>query len=202
MIYVKYFKYLFDFVGAAVLLVCLSPLLLVLIATLYITQGRSIFYRQLRTGLHLAHFNLYKFKTLEDAFDDSLSLKERRYTRTGRFLRKSGLDELPQLLNILKGEMSFIGPRPLPVDYESRYSPDQLKRFNLKPGLTGWAQVHGRNETTWDKRFEMDLWYVRHVSVLIDLKIMLKTILMALKGIFGKSRQEVVMEVFKGSKLI
>lgn len=202
MIYVKYIKHSLDVAFALLLLLCLSPIFILLIVILLATQGKTIVYSQLRSGQHLNKFNLYKFRTLEVASYSSLSMYGRKYTKTGRFMRKSGLDELPQLINILKGEMSFVGPRPLPIEYEEKYSEAQLRRFERKPGLTGWAQVNGRNETSWAKRFELDCWYIDHTSMLVDVKVLLRTVTLLIRGMFRKGADEVTMEVFKGTRFI
>lgn len=202
MIYVRYIKSLMDFLVALMLLVCISPLFVLLFLVLGLTQRGNIIFSQLRSGRNLQKFKLYKFRTLLNAPKDSLSMCGKKYTKMGKFMRRSGFDELPQLINILKGEMSFVGPRPLPVEYENRYSEAHLIRFELRPGLTGWAQVNGRNETSWERRFKLDRWYIDHVSILVDLTVLLKTLLLIIKTIFAKGKEEITMDVFKGTRLI
>ena len=182
---------------ALILTILLFPLVLVICSALFITQGRSIFYVQERSGKNLEKFMLFKFRTLKHDSSRDLGLENRRYTYFGQILRTTGIDELPQLINIIRGEMAFIGPRPLPIEYENRYSQRHLERFSVKPGVTGWAQVHGRNNTSWGARFELDNWYVRHLSFGIDMKIIWMTILQ----FFIQRKEEVKMDVFNGTNL-
>lgn len=198
--YLKFWKPVIDFCSAAVLLVLLSPLLIVLILALLLTQGFSIFFIQKRNGRACRRFAVYKFRTLKDSAPGHLSIAGRKYTILGKTFRRLGLDELPQLLNVLKGEMSFVGPRPLPVEYEDRYSEEQLRRFELRPGITGWSQVNGRNKTSWTERFSMDIWYNEHVSFTLDLRILITTAWITLTGLIHLKKDEDVMEMFKGTK--
>lgn len=201
MIYTKYRKVFFDRLMAGVLGVFLFPLILSISLLLFITQGNPIIFVQSRSGKNLQRFSLYKFRTLKPADRDDLSMENRKFTFLGKFLRRSGLDELPQLINIIKGEMSFVGPRPLPIEYEELYNKAQLDRFQVKPGITGWAQVHGRNNISWEKRFEFDLWYVNNISLSIDFKICWMTWMNTLKSIVKGYKSQVDMSVFKGSKV-
>jgi lipopolysaccharide/colanic/teichoic acid biosynthesis glycosyltransferase len=192
MIYRKLIKPTFDRVIALLLIAMLLPFWIAGIAIVRLAQGAPIFYLQRRTGLGLKGFTMYKIRTLESSAQASLSTENRRYARFGRFLRNTGLDELPQLLNVLRGEMSIIGPRPMPVEYESSYSKTQKRRFACKPGMTGWAQVHGRNAVSWDDRFSMDNWYIDHCSFWLDIKIIGRTI----KQLLVDKNNEIKMPVF------
>lgn len=158
-----------------ILLLLLAPIATPLIGTialiLWLTQSRPIFYRETRAGRHGKPFTLLKFRTMRPGTAPDLQ----RITPLGKLLRKSSLDELPELYNILKGEMSFVGPRPLPIRYLPRYLPHELHRHDLPPGLTGWAQINGRNALTWEEKFALDLDYIRRQSLLFDLKILLLT---------------------------
>lgn len=146
-------------------------------------MGRPILFRQVRPGHQESLFAIYKFRTMRNAIDaEGNNLPdEERLTRLGRFLRKTSLDEIPQLWNVLRGDMSLVGPRPLLVEYIPRYTQHQRRRHEAKPGITGWAQVHGRNALPWDKRLELDVWYVDHWSLVLDLKILLLTLPKVLK---------------------
>ena len=182
---------------ALFLIILLIPFFLIISMGLLVTQGKSIFFVQERSGKNLRKFMLLKFRTLQPGNSKSLELEHRDYTYFGKVLRTTGIDELPQLINIIKGEMAFIGPRPMPVEYESRYSLEHLDRFMVKPGITGWAQVNGRNCTTWGRRFELDNWYVNNANIAVDLKIIWMTIHQSLVP----SKNEITMEVFKGTNL-
>jgi sugar transferase EpsL len=168
-----------DVVGAAFLTVLLSPVLAGLAAAIRWTMGSPIFFRQLRPGYKGRPFEVVKFRTMKDANDGDGSLlpDEERLTRLGIFMRQLSLDELPQLWNILRGDMSFIGPRPLLMEFLKWYSPEQMRRHDVKPGVTGWAQVQGRHAILFSKRLELDVWYVDNRSVLLDLKIVGLTML-------------------------
>jgi sugar transferase EpsL len=170
---------LVDVVGAAFLTVLLSPLLAVLAAAIRWTMGSPIFFRQLRPGYKGRPFEVVKFRTMKDAAggDGNLLPDEDRLTRLGIFMRQLSLDELPQLWNILRGDMSFIGPRPLLMEFLKWYSPEQMRRHDVKPGVTGWAQVQGRHAILFSKRLELDVWYVDHRSLPLDLKIVGLTML-------------------------
>jgi sugar transferase EpsL len=173
---------LVDLVGATVLTVVLSPVLAALAAAIRLTMGRPIFFRQLRPGYKGRPFEVYKFRTMTDPLDSAgneLS-DEERLTRVGVFMRQLSLDELPQLWNILRGDMSFIGPRPLLMEFLKWYSPEQMRRHDVKPGVTGWAQVQGRHDIPFSKRLELDVWYVDNRSLGLDLKILGLTLLKVL----------------------
>jgi lipopolysaccharide/colanic/teichoic acid biosynthesis glycosyltransferase len=159
-------------------LVLISPLLLVLGVAVLLRHGRPIFFRQTRPGLHGEPFKLYKFRTMTDVRDlqGRLLPDEQRLTRLGRFLRSLSLDELPELINVLRGEMSLVGPRPLLMQYLERYTLEQARRHEVLPGITGWAQVHGRNVIEWERKFRLDVWYVDHWSLWLDVRILFMTL--------------------------
>ena len=159
-------------------LLLLSPIMLGLALLVLIWHGRPILFRQLRPGYRGKPFYLYKFRTMREDFDAAGNRlpDEERLTRLGRFLRASSLDELPELFHVLGGEMSLVGPRPLLMQYLSRYSPEQARRHDVLPGITGWAQVNGRNALTWQEKFRLDVWYVDHWSVWLDIRILLLTL--------------------------
>ena len=171
-------KRIFDFAAAGLLLILLSPLLLVLALFVRINLGSPILFSQARPGLTGKIFVIYKFRTMRDAQgQDGKPLPDaQRLTRFGKFLRTSSLDELPELWNVLRGDMSLVGPRPLLVEYLKLYSPRQAMRHDVRPGITGWAQVNGRNALTWSEKFELDVWYVERCSFGLDLRILLKTV--------------------------
>ena len=184
MIYRKYVKRVLDFTIAFVSLICLSPLLLVVTILLQIAnKGAGAFFLQDRPGYKSKIFKIIKFKTMTDERDANGKLlpDEVRLTKMGRFVRSTSIDELPQLINVLKGEMSLIGPRPLRTYYLPLYSPEQSRRHDVLPGITGWAQVHGRNGISWTKKFELDVWYVDHCSFKVDFEILILTIKKVLK---------------------
>ena len=179
----RFLKRLFDLLASALLLILLSPLLLILALLVRFKLGRPVLFSQERPGLRGHPFKLYKFRSMRDAYDDSGKPlpDEQRLTPFGRFLRSSSLDELPELFNVLKGEMSLVGPRPLLTAYLERYTPDQARRHEVLPGITGWAQVNGRNALSWEEKFELDVWYVNHQSLWLDIKILFITLWKALK---------------------
>ena len=158
-------------------------------------------FRQTRPGLDAKPFVLYKFRTMTNKTDEKGNLlpDEERLTRFGRFLRSTSLDELPELLNVLKGDMSLVGPRPLLMEYLPLYSREQARRHEVKPGITGWAQVNGRNALTWQQKFEMDVWYVDHVSFVLDMKILLRTLFKVLKREAINQPGKATMEKFSGN---
>lgn len=194
-------KRMFDFVLTALLFVLLAPLLAVTAVTIRICLGSPILFRQKRPGLRARPFFLLKFRTMTDARDEHGNLlpDELRLTHVGAFLRRCSLDELPQLINVLKGEMSLIGPRPLLMEYLPLYTSQQARRHEIKPGITGWAQVHGRNAVTWEDRFNMDIWYVDHRSFRLDLKILWLTFLKVLRREGISERGQATMTKFSGS---
>ena len=174
----KIFKRIIDFIGALFLLVIASPLMLLAAIAIKASDGGRIIFTQARPGKNCKIFNVYKFRTMsQKTYENGRTLSDmERMTKIGRFLRKTSIDELPQLFNILKGEMSFIGPRPLLTRYLPYYSKEQNRRHEVTPGISGWAQVNGRNAVSWEKRFEMDVWYVDNMSFLLDMKILFLTI--------------------------
>lgn len=171
-------KRLIDICFASLTLLLLSPLILGIAVLVWLTMGRPVLFKQLRAGYLGKAFTLFKFRTMREVRDPQgrpLPDSE-RLSKLGNLLRQLSLDELPQFWNVLKGEMSLVGPRPLLVDYLPRYSPEQARRHEVKPGVTGWAQVNGRNALSWDRKFELDVWYVDHWSIGLDAKILWKTI--------------------------
>ncbi len=171
-------KRIFDLLLAALGLVILSPILLLAAILVRIYHGSPVIFTQKRPGFKGTPFHIYKFRTMTDARDKSgkpLPDSE-RLTRLGRFLRASSLDELPELFNVLRGEMSIVGPRPLLMQYLERYNPEQARRHDVLPGITGWAQVNGRNALTWEDKFRLDVWYVDHWSLWLDIKIIFLTV--------------------------
>jgi lipopolysaccharide/colanic/teichoic acid biosynthesis glycosyltransferase len=164
------FKRLFDITVSCIIVVLTVPAVLAIALLVRWRLGSPVLLRQSRPGLHGRLFTLYKFRSMSDARDDvgGLLPDAQRLSGFGRVLRASSLDELPELWNVIKGDMSFVGPRPLLVEYLSLYSPEQARRHEVKPGITGWAQVNGRNRMSWPKRLEMDVWYVDHRSFLLD----------------------------------
>lgn len=170
-------KRCFDLIAAALLLVLLSPLLVVLAVLVRIRLGGPVLFRQKRVGWQQHIFTLYKFRTMSDARDEKGALlpDKERLGAFGLWMRKYSLDEWPQLLNVLRGELSLVGPRPLLVEYLPRYSTEQLRRHEVRPGITGWAQVNGRNALSWEEKFALDVWYVDHRSFALDLKILWRT---------------------------
>jgi len=181
--YQKLIKPVIDFVCALLALVVLLPVMLVIICFLYIANDGKPFFYQMRPGKQGKVFRIVKFKTMNDKRDSNGKLlpDELRLTKVGSFVRKTSLDEFPQLLNVLRGDMSLIGPRPLLTDYFYLYNEFQNRRHEVKPGITGWAQVNGRNAISWDMKFEYDVWYVDHVSFALDCRIILKTIQKVIK---------------------
>lgn len=201
MIYTNYIKVFFDKLMAIVLGILLFPLIILICLLLFVTQGSPVFFTQMRSGKNKRKFKMYKFRTLATGISSDLSMGKRDLTFFGNVMRRSGLDELPQLFNIIKGEMSFVGPRPMPIEYEAKYNDVQLQRFLVKPGITGWAQVHGRNDISWEKRFEMDVWYVQHSSSFLDIKIIWMTWVQIFISMFKQNKKQIEMQVFDGSKL-
>ena len=175
--YKHFIKPLGDFIVSLFLLIILSPIIFITAVFLFIANNGKVFFFQQRPGLNSKSFKIIKFKTMRDAFDNNgiPSPDEFRLTRVGRFVRSTSLDELLQLVNVLKGDMSLVGPRPLLMKYLSRYSPEQAKRHYVKPGITGWAQVNGRNAITWEQKFKYDSEYVKKQTFLLDIKILFMT---------------------------
>jgi lipopolysaccharide/colanic/teichoic acid biosynthesis glycosyltransferase len=179
----------FDASVATVALLLLAPVFAVIALFVWLSDGRPIFFRQLRPGYRGKPFLLAKFRTMRNPVNTpDPRFDEQRLTRMGRILRSVSLDELPQLWNVLRGEMSLVGPRPLLMQYLDRYTPEQARRHEMRPGITGWAQINGRNTTTWPERLACDVWYVDHWSMGLDARILLRTVLQVLKreGISAK----------------
>ena len=199
--YNTFFKRIFDFTVALIGLLFLSPIFLILTVGLYFANQGKPFFFQKRPGINGEIFSIIKFKTMNDKRNPQGNLlpDAERLTPIGAFVRKTSLDEIPQLLNVLKGEMSLIGPRPLLPEYLNLYNDFQKRRNDVKPGITGWAQVNGRNAISWEKKFELDVWYVDHISFLLDMKIFFLTIkkVVVKEGISQEG--EATMEMFKGS---
>ncbi len=171
-------KRIFDILIATMLIIGLSPVLVVVAFLVRIFHGKPVLFGQKRPGYRGRIFNIYKFRTMTNTRgpDGTLLPDEQRLTRLGRILRTSSLDELPELLNVIRGEMSLVGPRPLLVQYLDRYSPEQARRHNVAPGITGWAQVNGRNALDWEDKFRLDVWYVDNWNIWLDIKILYLTI--------------------------
>jgi sugar transferase EpsL len=194
-------KRLLDVVVAVALLVLLSPALAVVAALVAVGMGRPVLFRQQRPGLHGKSFTILKFRTMVDATDGEGNQlpDEQRITRLGRFLRRTSLDELPELLNVLRGDMSLVGPRPLLTEYLPLYSQEQMRRHDVRPGITGWSQVNGRNALTWDEKLALDVWYVDHRSLRLDLRILQMTIGQVVKGEGIAHPGVATMEPFQGA---
>jgi sugar transferase EpsL len=194
-------KRFLDVVVAGMGLVVLAPVLAVVTVVIAVVLGRPVLFRQERPGLGGRPFTLYKFRTMRNATDASgAPLPDAaRLTATGRFLRAASLDELPELWNVLRGDMSLVGPRPLLPEYLPLYSVEQARRHEVRPGLTGWAQVNGRNAVGWDERLAMDVWYVDHRSLRLDLAILVRTVLLVLRRDGISAAGEATMARFRGS---
>jgi sugar transferase EpsL len=202
MFYSKWGKRIFDLALTMPGLIVISPALIMIALLVRTKLGRLVFFKQPRPGLHGKPFMLYKFRTMTDARgeDGRLLPDAERLTRLGRFLRATSLDELPELFNILRGDMSIVGPRPLLMQYLARYTPEQARRHEMKPGLTGWAQVNGRNAVTWEDKFKMDVWYVDNQSFWLDMKIIFLTILKVFKREGISAAGETTMPEFMGTQ--
>jgi sugar transferase EpsL len=194
-------KRLFDLTLAVPGIVILSPVLIAIALLVRFRLGSPVIFRQKRPGLHGRPFIIYKFRTMTDARDAKGNLLPdgKRLTGLGKFLRATSLDELPELWNVLKGEMSLVGPRPLLMEYLERYTPFQARRHEVKPGVTGWAQVNGRNAVDWDERFRLDVWYVDHLSFSLDVRIIFLTLTQVVKRQGISQPGHATMEKFKGS---
>lgn len=198
--YKHFFKRFFDFLIALIGLIILSPLFIgVMIGLYFANQGKPFFF-QARPGLNEKIFKIIKFKTMNDKKDPNGNLLSdaERLTPIGAFVRKTSLDEIPQLINVLKGDMAIIGPRPLLPQYLSLYNEIQRRRHNVRPGITGWAQVNGRNAISWTKKFELDVWYVENISLLTDLKVFLITFKKVFKSEGISQDGQATMEAFNG----
>jgi sugar transferase EpsL len=194
-------KRLLDLTLATLGILILSPLLLILSFLVWVTYGSPVIFRQQRSGYRSRPFWIYKFRSMTDIRDENGNLlpDEQRLTRLGKFLRSTSLDEFPELINILRGEMSLVGPRPLFVRYLERYSPEQARRLAVLPGITGWAQVHGRNTLSWEEKFSLDVWYVDHWSFWLDLRIIILTLIKTLRQEGINQPGQATAEEFMGS---
>ena len=199
--YRNFFKRIIDFLASLIGLLLLSPLFLIVTVILYFANEGKPFFFQRRPGKGGKIFMLVKFKTMNDKKDKNGDLlpDEMRLTAMGTFVRKTSLDEIPQLINVLKGEMSLIGPRPLLVEYLPLYNDFQKRRHEVRPGITGWAQVNGRNTLSWNQKFAYDVWYVDHVSLALDIKILFMTFLKVFKAEGINSNTYATMEKFSGN---
>ena len=199
--YIKFLKPLGDRLLAALLIILFFPFMLITALLVYFKIGRPILFKQKRPGLNGEIFTIYKFRTMSNEKDKNGELLPdgQRLGSVGKFIRKTSLDELPQLFNVLKGDMSFVGPRPLLVEYLELYNDEQKRRHEVKAGITGWAQVNGRNAISWEQKFEYDVWYVDNVSFLLDIKILWMTFLKVIKGSDTSSATSITMEKFKGT---
>lgn len=194
-------KRFIDTIVALCALIVLSPVILVTAVVVRVALGAPVLFRQLRPGLGERPFMVLKFRTLTDARDASGTLlpDAARLTGVGRVIRTLSLDELPQLVNVLRGDMSLVGPRPLLMQYLSRYTPEQRRRHEVRPGVTGWAQINGRNALSWDDKFRYDVWYVDRVSFALDFSILLRSILVVVRGLGISQQGRATADEFRGS---
>ena len=200
--YKKLFKRFFDIIVAFTGIIVISPLFLLLLLILsFANQGAGVFFTQKRPGKNGKIFSVVKFKTMTDEKDKDGNLlpETQRLTKIGRFIRQSSLDEIPQLINVLIGDMSLIGPRPLLVQYLPLYNKQQARRHEVRPGITGWAQVNGRNAISWEQKFNYDVWYVDNISFTLDIKIIFLTLLKVIKSEGINQNREIIMKPFKGN---
>ena len=199
--YKSFLKRLIDFILSLIGLILISPIFGLVAILLFIANNGYPFFFQSRPGKKETVFKVIKFKTMNDkkGRDGELLSDAVRLTKVGQFVRKTSLDEIPQLINVLKGDMSLIGPRPLLVEYLPLYSSEQKQRHNIRPGITGWAQVNGRNAISWEQKFTFDVWYVKNMSLILDVKIIFMTILKVFKSEGISSDTSQTMEKFKGN---
>lgn len=199
----KFLKTIIDKFTAAIALLIFFPIMLGVAIAIYLDMGNPILFSQKRPGKDKRIFTLYKFRTMSNACDENGNLlpDEKRLTSLGKFLRKTSLDELPQLWNIAKGDMSFVGPRPLLIAYLDRYTPEQARRHEVMPGITGWAQVNGRNAIGWEERFRLDIWYVNNWNLWLDLEILLLTVWKVIKREGISQKGHATMEEFMGTDI-
>lgn len=202
--YKHFFKRFFDFWISLIALICISPILVIVTIWLHFAnKGAGAFFLQKRPGLHGKLFRVIKYKTMTDERDESGNLlpDAQRLTKVGKFVRSTSIDELPQLINVLKGDMALIGPRPLLVQYLPLYSKEQARRHEVRPGISGWAQCHGRNNISWTEKFKLDVWYVDHVSLWTDIKVIWITIMKVVRraDVNTESGQSATMEPFTGN---
>ncbi len=195
-------KTLFDKSLALLLIILFSPIYIIVSILILVKMGSPILFRQQRPGFHEEIFGIYKFRTMTNEKDENgeLLLDEQRLIGVGKIIRSLSLDELPQIFNVLKGDMSFVGPRPLLIEYLPLYNEKQKQRHNVKPGITGWAQVNGRNAISWEQKFEYDVWYVEHQSFWLDMKILWMTFLKVVNRSDISSDTSATMEKFEGTK--
>ena len=195
-------KTLFDKSLALLLIIVFSPFYIIISILILTKMGKPIFFRQKRPGLNCKIFGIYKFRTMTNEKNDSGELlpDSQRIVGVGKFIRSTSLDELPQIFNVLKGDMSFVGPRPLLIEYLDLYTEAQGRRHDVKPGITGWAQVNGRNTISWEKKFDYDVWYVENQSFSLDIKILWLTFLKVVKRSDISQHGHVTVENFKGNK--
>ncbi len=188
-------------IAAAAALALSSPLLIIIVGTIWITMGAPVFFRQARAGLRGRQFVMWKFRTMRpsELGEEELQSDDARLTRLGAFLRSTSLDELPSLWNVLRGDMTLVGPRPLLVRYLGRYTPEQARRHDVRPGITGWAQVNGRNAISWDEKFRLDVWYVDNRSVFLDVRILILTLFQASRRSGISADDRATMPEFLGS---
>lgn len=199
--YKNFFKRLIDFILALIALMIIWPILLLVIIWLHFAnKGAGVFFTQDRPGKGGKIFKVIKFKTMTDEKDESGNLlpDNERITKIGSFVRSTSIDELPQLINVLKGDMALIGPRPLLPQYLSLYNDEQKRRHDVRPGITGWAQVNGRNTISWAEKFKLDVWYVDHVSLILDIRIIFKTVMNVLRRKDINQNENTTMEAFNG----
>lgn len=200
--YKHFFKRFFDFWISLIALICISPILLIVTIWLHFAnRGAGAFFKQDRPGKNAKIFRVIKFKTMTDERDENGELlpDEVRLTKVGKFVRSTSIDELPQLINVLKGDMALIGPRPLLPKYLPLYNSEQMRRHEVRPGISGWAQCHGRNQITWAEKFKLDVWYVDHLSLFTDLKVIFITIKKVLFREDINSDNDATMEDFTGN---
>lgn len=197
----KLMKRLFDLIFSMIFALLLAPVMLIIALFIYLSMGKPIIFVQTRTGLNEKPFNMFKFRTMSPTLDENGKLlsDRLRVTKLGLFLRSSSLDELPELWNVIKGEMSVVGPRPLLIEYLPLYSEVQRKRHLVKPGITGWAQINGRNNITWKQRFQYDVWYVENQTILLDFVIIFKSIKKVVTQKDALPSNEITMGKFEGN---
>ena len=207
--YKHFFKRFFDFWISLIVLICISPILLLVTIWLHFAnKGAGAFFFQERPGKNAKIFKVIKFKTMTDIGDCGITIQNidgellpdaQRLTKVGKFVRSTSIDELPQLINVLKGDMALIGPRPLLMKYLPLYSEEQMRRHEVRPGISGWAQCHGRNAISWTEKFKLDVWYVDHVSLITDIKVIWITIMKVIKRADINEAGQATMEPFNGS---
>ena len=199
--YKRFFKRFFDFFISLIALLLIGWFLTIIAIWLhFVNKGAGAFFFQERPGKNAKIFKVIKFKTMTDEMDENGELlpDEDRLTKVGKFVRSTSIDELPQLINVLKGDMALIGPRPLLVKYLPRYSPEQMRRHEVRPGISGWAQCHGRNAISWTEKFKLDVWYVDHCTLLTDIKVIWITVMKVLKRADINEAGQATMEEFNG----